>query len=193
MSTYKGRSARIVWNSGDYEVFGRVVEHTEVFVFESLWGDYGALDPDAPPTDMMVEMCGEDTIAFIRTEVLSRRGRMLLLAAPAQVRLEPLSEPWLRYCDMPCRLETSDLTPLVYNGRCVMISTQGLTHFSQEPIAADTAVTADIPLGRERLVLPGRVKLARLAGPSSHKVRVRFDDLDRLTVGRLRSLALSLG
>ena len=193
IANYKGRLARLVWNDGACEVFGKVLEHTEVFIYECKWGDLSAIDLDSPPNDLLLQFYAEESLAVVPTGLLGRKGIMLLLTSPAQVRIEPSPEPLLAQCDMPCRLQTSERIPLVLDGRCVMLSASGLVNFTAEPLKLRQQVIAELPLGRgQSLTLPGRVDVVRPASASHHRMRVQFDNLDRLTAGRLRSLAQSL-
>jgi hypothetical protein len=193
IANYKGRLARLVWNGGACEVFGKVLEHTEVFIYECRWGDLSGLDPEGPPADLLLQFYSDESLAVVPTSFLGRKGILVLLTSPAQVRIEQSPEPLLAQCDMPCRLQTSERIPLVVEGRCVMLSASGLVDFTAEPLKPRQPVIAELGLGRgQSLTLPGRVDLVRSVGSSHHRMRVEFDNLDRLTAGRLRSLAQSL-
>lgn len=194
VSNYKGRLACLVWDAGSREVFGKILEHTEVFIFECECGDIPTLDAETAPTDLHMRVCGEEQIAFIPTQLLGRKGSMALCTAPAQIRVERPVDLFFCQCDVPCRLETTALTPIRYDGRCVLISDTGLTQFVSEPIKQYTSVITSLPMGRDEwLLLPGNVQDVVSVSAHNHKLRVRFDRLDRLAVGRLRSLAMSFG
>ena len=193
VTNYKGKLARLTWNSGEQEIFGAILDHTEVFIFECRWGEWYALDHTNPPSDLVLEVSSGETVAVVHTDLLGRRGALLLLAAPAQVRLERLDDQAWRQCDLPCKLSTMTMTPIVSDGRCVKLSPDGLLQFGGESLEPKTQVLAEIPLSRvDRLILPGRVDAVKAVGQLNHKMLVRFGELDRLTVGRLRSLTLSL-
>jgi hypothetical protein len=193
MTNYKGRLARLVWGFGEREVYGRLVDHTEVFIFEYTLGDATGLDPENPPRNVQIQIITEDSIAYISTDLLGKKGSMLLLTAPTQIRLEKHGEKMVAQCDMPCRIQTLDMTPLIYDSRCVLLGDDSLTTFATEAIRLRSQVTADLTIGKmQRLTLPGRVEQLQPGGRDFHKILVKFDRLDRLTAGRLRSLATSL-
>jgi len=191
-NNYKGKLGSLVWDTGDKEVFGKILDHTEVFIFECEWGEISSLDPASPPRDLHMRICGLDQVAYIPTHLLGRKGSMALCAAPAQIRIERPLDLFFCQCDLPCRIETNSLTPVSYEGRCVLLSDTGLVDFVAEPLAMHSSVLAAVPFGMEWLTLPGSVVSVVSTGPTSHKLRVKFDRLDRLTSGRLRSLSLTL-